>query len=151
MEGFEEVFLYCGRQSRTSIAHRDEHVVWLGPARHDLQFSRPLGQRARRFHGVDDQVKDHLLQFDPVAADERHAVGKLRPHQDAVLHRFATSKLDDFLDRRIDVHAVIAQRRFLDEIAYALDDVPRPRGVPDDALERLPNFVQFRWVEAKKA
>ena len=63
---------------------------------------------------------------------------------------FVTSPRVSLITSRI-AHAVLARRRLLHQIAYALHDGTRPRSIPDDALRRPPNFVQSRWVEAKPA
>jgi hypothetical protein len=54
-------------QSRPGISHRDEHVVHRIARTADQQLSRP--HYAHCFHGVDDQVQQHLLQLDVMMAD----------------------------------------------------------------------------------
>ena len=63
---------------------------------------------AHGLDGVEDQVEDHLLQFDPVSLNQRQALGEFRLHRDAVLRRFATGELDNLADRCIDLHALVA-------------------------------------------
>ena len=50
---------------------------------------------------------------------------------------FAMSEANHVADRRVDVEAILARRRFLDEVTDAADDLARPKrtGVPssDDA------------------
>src|SRR3546814_8569511 len=44
----------------------------------DQQPARPFADTAHRFDGVDDQVKDHLLQLDSISLNDRQALRELR-------------------------------------------------------------------------
>src|SRR5277367_6443733 len=81
VEGLEEALETRWSQSRTRILHRNEHAVRLGFPGAYQQFTRPLPGAAHCFDGVDDQVKDHLLQLNPVSFNERQALCELRLHR----------------------------------------------------------------------
>src|SRR5262249_22957254 len=135
VECVEQLFdsLWC--QSWTEVLYRDEHSACPGFAAADLQFLRPLVQSPHRFHGVDDQVEDHLFELDPISINERQRVRELRLYQDAVLPRLATGEHDHLADSLVDVHAILARRCLLDEGTDAVDDVTSLIAARDDAIE----------------
>jgi NAD(P)-dependent dehydrogenase (short-subunit alcohol dehydrogenase family) len=45
--------------------HGQAQLVCAVPARSDRQFAWPIGDRLHRFHAVDHQVDDYLLELDP--------------------------------------------------------------------------------------
>src|SRR5205807_6740245 len=119
----EEVPKARGSQPRTRIPHRDEHAARPGPTGADQQFSRPLADAAHRLDGVDDQVKNDLLQLNSVSLNERQALRELRLHRDAILHRFATGQSNHLKDRFVDVQAILPWRRLLDKGPHSVDYV----------------------------
>ena len=56
---------------------------------------------------------------------------------------------EDFADRLIDVQQVSARRDFLYERTNAADNLAGASAVPDDAAERLSDFVEIRLSRAK--
>ena len=91
------------------------------------------------------------MQLHPIALNERQAVREVRPHRDAVLHRFAMDEIDHLPDRFVDVQAILSGRRFFDVITNPADDVARSMAVLDDASERLPHLLQIRRSTIQKA
>jgi hypothetical protein len=69
------------RQPRTGVAHRGMSSVsrLIG---YDQQFPRLFFAGSDHgFHGVEDQIEDHLLQLYPIAFDDRQVLGELRPER----------------------------------------------------------------------
>jgi hypothetical protein len=143
VESPEEVLKGCCRKSRTRIADRDEYTVRSGLAAADEQLARPLAQGAHGFDGVDDQVQDHLLQLGPVSLNGRQAIGRFRPHQDAVLNGFAADQLNHIADRRVDFQVLRPRWRLLDERTDPVDDFARAVAVRDNAIERLFQLLEI--------
>src|SRR3546814_3918636 len=84
----------------------------------DQQPARPFADTAHRFDGVDDQVKDHLLQLDSISLNDRQALRELRLHRDIVFHHFATGQGNDLNDRRSEEHT--SELQSLMRISYAV-------------------------------
>ena len=61
----------AGASPGPEFAHGDQHVARLGLARRDQQFPRSFAHLAHGLDGVEDQVEDHLLQFDPISLNRR--------------------------------------------------------------------------------
>src|ERR1700756_5733606 len=99
-----------------------------------MQLSRSLANPAHRFDGVDDQVKDHLLQLDAISFNGRKALSELRLHRDAVLHQFAMGEGNDLEDRFVDLHSILPWGRLPDERMDPADDVAGTTAVPDRAI-----------------
>ena len=150
VKGFEDTLRILCWQPRPRILHRDEHVKPSTRAT-DQHFSRPIGNGAHRLHGVDDQIKDDLLEFNPVPRDERQTVGELRPHRNVVLHRFGTSELDDLSDCVIDVQPIRSRRRPFHKITDAANDIARSKAVLDDARDRSPRLLEIRRPRGQPA
>src|SRR3954471_23824679 len=87
------------------------------------QFSLPLVDLTHRFDGIDDQVKQHLLQLDPITLDARQALCQLRAHRDAVVCGLRTGKSNNFDDSIVDLHGVLSCGRLLDKCADSPDDL----------------------------
>ncbi len=109
-----------------------------------FSFAARLKPGSHGLDGVEDQVEDYLLQFDPVSLDRRQVLDKFGLHKDAVLHRFTTGEFDHFSDCCINLHVLLQGRRPLDESANPTEHRAGPGPVPDNAVERLPDFVQVR-------
>ena len=124
VEGLEEIRLDSRRKPWTRVAYGDEDVARLGLARRDPQFARALAQAAHGLDGVQRQVEEDLLQFDPVAANGRQAFCKLGSHGNAVLDRFAAGELDQLANGGLDVGAAVARRRLLDFVWFAKSALP---------------------------
>ena len=131
-------------QPRARIHHRNPHAAGFGFPGADQQISRSLADAAHCLDGVDDEVQDHLLQLDAIAVNERQTVRELRPHRNAVLHRFAAGELNHFADRRVEVHAVLLGRRLPHEGTDAGDNVAGSLAGLNDTIERLPHLLEIR-------
>ena len=66
-EGVEDAVHVRWIESRTDIHDRDQHIARLLELRTNSQYPRPVHDRAHCLDAIHDQVKDDLLQLDPVA------------------------------------------------------------------------------------
>ncbi|MNL01015.1 hypothetical protein D3C87_1214680 [compost metagenome] len=110
-----------------------------------------VADAAHRLQRVDDQVEQHLLQFDTIALDVRQAVRQRRLHRGQALGGFATGQFHHLADCRVHVHRLLAGRRLLDQLADAPEHIARPVGVLDDAGQRLPHLVDIGRLRAQPA
>lgn len=76
------------------------------------------------------KFQDHLLQFDPIAFDERQTVCEFRVHRDGVLHHFSTGELNYLTGRLIYVYAVLPSREPPNERPDPVDDLAGFDGCP---------------------
>src|SRR6202007_2208465 len=112
-----------GRQSGTRVPHRDDYAIGLNLPGADQQISRPRFDTVHRLDRVDDQVEDHLLQLDPIAVDERQALGEVHLHRGAGPYRFAAGELNHLADRLVYGHPVLPWGRLFDELTDSANDV----------------------------
>src|SRR5215471_17481278 len=96
--------------------------------------------------GVDDQIKEHLLQLSPVSLNGRHSLRKMRLHRDAVFHCFSTRELNHFTDCIVDLHPLCPWRRPLYEITNPANDIARPAAIRNDPVEQVSRLLNVRWL-----
>ena len=143
VESVEEILQGCRRKSRTRIPHGDERIADSAVPVVISKFPMPFAHRAHRLDGVEGQVKDHLLQFDPISSDGRQALEEVCLHQNPFF--MASPRVSSITSR---IAALISTRSsrgvaFLTEITNPVHDSARPIAVPDNAVERLPELVEI--------
>ena len=95
-------------------------------------------------YGVEDQVKDDLLQLNSVCLNGR-SFGEFQLDSDFVVLRFATRQSNDLQDRLINVQAVFVRRRFLDKGADSIENVCGTIAVGHNATQCLAHLVHIGW------
>ena len=117
----------------------------------DEYLARFFWHAAHRFDRIHDQIKDHLLQLDPVSLDERYVIVELRPDRHAVVRCFSSSQPNHLANRLIDVERVLWGGSRLIKGTKSVDDFAGPAIVVDDILERIPHFNEVRWISFQEA
>src|SRR5882672_11085649 len=73
VESLEHAVKSRWREAWTRISHLDQYAIRFVTAA-DEQFPLLLADVAHRFDGIDEQVKQYLLQLDPISPDMRQAL-----------------------------------------------------------------------------
>src|SRR6266404_5866740 len=73
VESLEHALKNRGREAWTRISHLDRHAIRFVTAA-DEQFPLLFADVAHRFDGIDDQVKQYLLQLDTISLDTRQTL-----------------------------------------------------------------------------
>src|ERR1700748_1036867 len=110
------------REAWTRIPDLDRHAIRFVTAA-DEQFPFVFADVAHRFDGIDDQVKQYLLQLDSISLDMWQALRQLRPHQDAVVCDLGAGESNHLQDGIVDRYGVPSWGRLLDECADSPDDL----------------------------
>jgi hypothetical protein len=130
--------------------HCDQHIVRLALPGADRQLARVPLDRAHRFHGIQDQIQDDLLQLNTIAVNEQRPL-QSGPDQNPILCDCALHHLDNLIDRLVEVERLASWRCLLDVLAHAINDAFGPVGIPDNAGERLFDFGQIWRAHFQKA
>ncbi len=86
-----------------------------------------------------------MLQLDSVCLNDRKAFGEFQLDSDLVVLRFATRESNNLQNRLINVQAVLARRRFLDESADSTEDVSGTIAVGHNATKRVVHLLHIGW------
>src|SRR5215813_4876267 len=125
-------------QPRTRIFHSDCDALRFTFSSADQHLSRPIVRPAHGFHGIDNQIEDHLLQLYSISQDERHITRKLSLQGHVIPFDFTARQGDNLHYDFVDVQPVLSWWRFLCQGANPADDFSGPTGISDDELDRLP-------------
>src|SRR5882672_569094 len=147
VEGLEHALKSRRREAWTRIAHLDRHAIWF-VAGADEQFPLLFADVAHRFDRVDDQVKQDLLQLDPVSLDTRQALRKLRLHRHAIVCGLRTGESNNLENSIADRYVVLSCGHLLDERADSPDDLACTLPLPDNNRERVIHLAKIRWLRA---
>lgn len=109
----------------------------------DQHLPQPLSKITHRLDRIDDHIEQHLLQLDPISANERQALRKLHVHGDAALRRFAAGQGNDLANRSVDLDVIRPGRLFLDESADPIDDRTSSNSTLDRTIQCLSDFLQI--------
>src|SRR4029077_9712431 len=95
------------------------------------------------FRWGEEQIYHYLLQLDPIREDERQVVREPALEPDAGALHLGVDQSRGRTDALMNVQKCSARRHFLGERTDAADNLAGAAAVPDDATERLSDFVQI--------
>src|SRR5204863_78909 len=103
-----------------------------------------------RFHGIEHEIQDDLLQLYGVAGHERQVGVELEPDRHVANDRVAAHELRHALDQRIEVERHRLGLALAQEISQAFDDVAGPPGVLDDIAHDRAQLVSIQGRDVEK-
>src|SRR6476660_283931 len=130
--------------ARPKVAYCHEDAICLVLLGADHQFPWPRFDEAHCIDRIQYQVQDDLLQLNTIPLNEKRPLRKVGIYRYYILGDCASRQCNYFIDRLIEIKTILARRRFLDVVAYPVDDVPSSIGIVHDTAERLPDVAQFR-------
>ena len=65
-----------------------------------------------RFAGIHHEIQDHLLELDPIAADDAYSLGKIPDNSDLVGNKIAVRKIEHFGDDVVDLEGLEGRLTF---------------------------------------
>jgi hypothetical protein len=114
------------------------------------QFPPAFVHCAHCLDGVDHQVQDDLLQFDPISLDRRQSLDEFRLRRAPFLA--ASARMNSIASRiAADLYAVPLARPLFREVAGRVNEGARPNAVPDDATKRLPDLIRIRTIQPSQS
>src|SRR5262249_40387058 len=72
----------------------------------DQHLSGAITHCTHRLHGVENEVKDDLLELDPITGNDRQAFRELGLHRGPVLECFSSGKLNHLLQSLVHVYPI---------------------------------------------
>jgi hypothetical protein len=85
---------------QSSTATEFDRAVLL---RSDHQFARPSDERLHRFNAIDHQIKDHLLELDPICKDQGQGWSEFHLQRNSAAPQLMLHQRDNFVNDVIDV------------------------------------------------
>src|SRR5438552_1115195 len=95
---------------------------------------------------IKHHVQDHLLELDPVAADDRQARGEVHRHRHVPEDHVVPHELRHFADDVVDVERQVFERAPLEQNPQSLDDLRRTLVVGHDVVDDLAQLLEIRRV-----
>ena len=95
---------------------------------------------------IEHHVQDHLLELDPVAADDRQARGEVHRHRHVPEDHVVPHELRHFADDVVDVERQVLEGALLEQNPQSLDDLGRTLVVGHDVVEDLAQLLEIRRV-----
>jgi hypothetical protein len=102
--------------------------------------------RCHGFDAIGDEVRDHLLELDPVARHARQPRSQLGSDRDIVILQRAAHQRQGFADGVVEVDLDVLRLVLGEKRTDPLDHVPGAVGLPDDAREAVADFLEIRPV-----
>src|SRR5882672_3906715 len=124
------------REAWTRIPYLDRHAIRFVTTANE-QFPLLFADVAHRFDAIDDQVKQYLLQLDPISPDMRQALRQLRQHRDVIVCGLGTGESNNFENGIVDRYGVFSWGRLLDERTDSRDDLACAIPLLDNKGERV--------------
>jgi hypothetical protein len=85
---------------QSSTATEFDRAVLL---RSDHQFARPSDERLHRFNAIDHQIKDHLLELDPICKDQGQGWSEFHLQRNPAAPQLMLHQRDNFVNDVSDV------------------------------------------------
>src|SRR5207248_7023175 len=93
--------------------------------------------RTHGFAGIDDQIEQHLLKLNRIAANRGEAVGKTSAHRDILENQVAARERQDVRDQLVDSYGLHQSLTLLEERTKVIDDISGTPVVLHDVLKNL--------------
>ena len=124
IKGLEEFVRDFRCKAESRIFHAKAHPVRTLLFGSDEQLPRAIIHRAHRIGSIADQIKNHLLQLDTIARNERKTIGELRSQDHTIPLKIAQRQCNDFSGCLIQIQWL--RRKFLFAIqgAQSRDHIP---------------------------
>src|SRR5579862_1317716 len=133
------------------VAHADGDIARTVLGRIDGEKSACLGRVFHRLDRIENEVEHDLLHLYRVGPQRGEVVAQAGLQHDMMLADLAGGQRQNVADDVIDVASRFQRRRPLGQRAHTPNDLPRARGVLDDAFQRRFGFVEIGWVGRQPA
>src|SRR5580704_13638946 len=108
----------------------------------NAQDLRPISDNAHRFHGIHDQIQNHLLEQDPIRHYRRKVGRHFRPRGRPVSTKFTVQQGNDFPNQLIDIQALPQSFPPPEKAANPHQYAAGPSSIPNDGLHGLLRLLQ---------